>query len=122
MLHKGRLRGLEVRDRNGSLLGKVVDTYPFDGGGDLSFVLVRLGGFVGTHFVPVATSVSHDGELHVPWSKAEIEDAPALDAGRYVVDQAWAARAYWHVEELETLERLAVRSLAARASELLSAK
>jgi hypothetical protein len=122
MLHKGRLRGLEVRDRDGTVLGKVVDTFPFDGGGDTQFVLVRLRGFGGVHFVPVATSVTHEGELHVPWSKTEIEDAPALDGRRYVVDQAWAARAYWHIEELETLERLAVRGLAARASELLKAQ
>jgi hypothetical protein len=119
MLQKGRLRGLDVRDRDGVLLGRVVDTYPFDGGGDTSFVMVRLRGVGAVHFVPVATSVCHEGELHVPWSKLEVEDAPAVDSRRFVVDQAWAARAYWHVDELETLERLAVRGLAARASELL---
>jgi hypothetical protein len=119
MLHKGRLRGLQVRDRDGSVLGRVVDTYPTDGGGDQAFALVRLRGFGGVHFVPVAASVCHDGELHVPWSRFEIEDAPRMDNGRYLVDQAWAARSYWHVEELETLERLAVRGLAARAADLL---
>lgn len=121
MLHKANLRGLEVRDREGLVCGKVVDTYPCDGSGDPSFALVRLNGFGGTHFVPVAASVAHDGEMHVPWTKLEIEDAPSLDSHRHITDQAYAARSYWNVDELEMLQRLAVRGLASRFSALLKA-
>jgi len=36
------LLGLEIADVTGSTLGTVVDTYPFDGGGELEMVVLRL--------------------------------------------------------------------------------
>ena len=109
MRKKGLLLGMPVRDRDGVEIGRVSDTFPFDGSGTPTFALVRLRGFGGVHFVPVAASVVHDHELHLPWSLAEIEDAPQQDDGRFEADQVWASRSYWNLDELEILERLAAR-------------
>lgn len=109
MRNTGLLLGMPVRDRDGSVIGRVADTYPFDGSGTPMFALVRLGGFGGVHFVPVIASAVHDGELHLPWTLVEVEDAPTLSGGRFQADQVWASRAYWNLDELEIVERLAPR-------------
>ena len=47
------LLGLEVADVDGRSLGQVVDTYPFDGGGELEMVVLRLRRFGERRMLPV---------------------------------------------------------------------
>ena len=48
------LLGLEVADVNGGVLGQVVDTYPFDGGGELEMIVLRLRRFGERRMLPVS--------------------------------------------------------------------
>ena len=48
------LLGLEVTDASGVTLGQVVDTYPFDGGGELEMIVLRLRRFGERRMLPVS--------------------------------------------------------------------
>ena len=48
------LLGLDVADVYGRSLGQVVDTYPFDGGGELEMVVLRLRRFGERRMLPAS--------------------------------------------------------------------
>jgi hypothetical protein len=93
------LLGLEVADATGSTLGQVVDTYPFDGGGELEMVVLRLRRFGERRMLPVSELRLHDGRLVAPFSRRQIEDSPALSTGRHADEDPWRAKTYWFYEE-----------------------
>ena len=60
------LLGLEVTDANGTTLGQVVDTYPFDGGGELEMIVLRLRRFGERRMLPVSELRLDGGRLVAP--------------------------------------------------------
>jgi len=99
MIIRGRLLGKTVADRMGAVVGRVEDTYPFDGG-EPEFAVVRTGRFGQRHMVPLHT-MKLDGEvLVVPFSRLDLEESPVVDGARFARDQADYARAYWNTHEL----------------------
>jgi hypothetical protein len=95
------LLGLEVADVTGTVLGSVVDTYPFDGGGELEMVVLRLRRFGERRMLPVSALHLHEGRLLAPFSRHQIEDSPALSTGRHADEDPWRAKTYWFYEEPE---------------------
>src|SRR6185437_7698316 len=61
--------GIEVADCSGAVLGSVVDTYPFDGGGELEMVVLRLRRFGERRMLPVSELRIEDGRIVVPFSQ-----------------------------------------------------
>jgi hypothetical protein len=95
------LLGLDVADSSGSALGSVVDTYPFDGGGELEMIVLRLRRFGERRMLPVSELRLHEGRLVAPFSRRQIEDSPALSTGRHADEDPWRAKTYWYYEEPE---------------------
>ena len=93
------LLGLEVTDASGAALGQVVDTYPFDGGGELEMIVLRLRRFGERRMLPVAQLRLNGDRLIAPFSRVQIEDSPALSSGRHVDEDPWRSKTYWYYEE-----------------------
>jgi hypothetical protein len=93
--------GLEVADVTGTVLGSVVDTYPFDGGGELEMIVLRLRRFGERRMLPVSELRLHEGRLYAPFSRHQIEDSPGLSTGRHADEDPWRAKTYWFYEEPE---------------------
>jgi len=98
------LLGMKVRDAEGGVLGRVVDTYPFDGGGELELVVMRLWRFGERRMLPIETLRFEWGELVAPYTRMQVEDSPALSTNRHAEDDPYRAKAYWRFEE--TAERI----------------
>jgi hypothetical protein len=96
------LLGLEVADVYGHGLGQVVDTYPFDGGGELEMVVLRLRRFGERRMLPISELRIEDGRLVSSFSRHQIEDSPALSTGRHADEDPWRSKTYWFYEEPET--------------------
>jgi sporulation protein YlmC with PRC-barrel domain len=72
-------RGLEVFDRDGERVGKLVEIYVEEETGRPEFALVRTGLFrLRSSFVPIGGAFTEEGALVVQVEKAEIREAPAL--------------------------------------------
>src|SRR5215217_497448 len=99
------LLGLDVTDANGTTLGHVVDTYPFDGGGELEMIVVRLRRFGERRMLPVSELRLDGGRLVAPFTRRQIEDSPILD-GRRVDDDPWRSKSYWFWEDPVALAHL----------------
>jgi hypothetical protein len=93
------LLGLEVADANGAVLGQVVDTYPFDGGGELEMVVLRLRRFGERRMLPISELRLESGRLQAPFSRVQVEDSPNLSTGRHADEDPWRAKTYWYYEE-----------------------
>ena len=66
------LLGLEVTDAGGVALGQVVDTYPFDGGGEMEMIVLRLRRFGERRMLPVSQLRLDDDRLIAPFSRMQI--------------------------------------------------
>ena len=93
------LLGLEVADASGAALGHVVDTYPFDGGGEIEMVVVRLRRFGERRMLPVSELRLEGGRIVTPFTRLQIEDSPGLSTGRHADDDPWRAKTYWYYED-----------------------
>jgi len=93
------LLGLDVSDVNGKSLGQVVDTYPFDGGGELEMIVLRLRRFGERRMLPVSELRWGDGKVTVPFTRHQVEDAPGMSAGRHADEDPWRSKTYWYYEE-----------------------
>ena len=99
------LLGLDVTDAHGTSLGQVVDTYPFDGGGELEMIVLRLRRFGERRMLPVSELRLDEGRLVAPFTRRQIEDSPVLD-GRRIEDDPWRSKSYWFWEDPVTAVRL----------------
>ena len=80
------LLGHEVIDGTGQPVGKVVDTYPFDGG-EVELVVVRLdGAFGGRRMLAVEDLWSDGFVLRTPFAAWQVEDSPELSNGRHAAE------------------------------------
>jgi hypothetical protein len=93
------LLGFRVLDRDGNEMGRVIDTWPDDGGWEVELVVVRLLRFGERRMVSVKDVVAWAGFLCVPYTRAQVEDSPAMEGGRYRADEPYRAMAYWRFEE-----------------------
>jgi hypothetical protein len=102
------LVGREVRDGAGRTLGPVIDTYPWDGGGEPELVVVRLPGLLGGPRMLRLVDLWDDGFfLRTAFARWQVEDSPELSIGRHSVDDPWRAKSYWLFEEPAGLLRTA---------------
>jgi hypothetical protein len=93
------LLGQDVFDADGALVGRVVDTYPFDGGA-VEMAVVRLTGAFGSkRLLSLDTVWFEDYGLRTPYSVWQVEDSPTLSDGRHAADEPERARSYWRFEE-----------------------
>jgi hypothetical protein len=95
--------GLEVADFTGTSVGHVVDTYPFDGGGELEMVVLRLRRFGERRMLPVSELRLQRGRLVAPFTRMQIEDSPGLSTGRHADEDPWRAKTYWFYEDPATV-------------------
>lgn len=74
------LPGREVFGSDGRRIGKVGQVFVLEGTDDPTWMTVHTGLF-GTHesFVPVSEATERGDELHVPFEKAFVHDAPRID-------------------------------------------
>ncbi len=87
--------GLEVRDREGTFIGTVRDTYPLDGGGEVQLLLVSVGRrFARNRYVPAQGLEAREDQVHLPFARADIEDCPSAEDRRWG-EPADVARGYW---------------------------
>lgn len=93
------LLGMELGDARGEPLGRVVDTYPYDGGGELELVVLRLCRFGERRMLPAADLKLVRGRLFAPYTRAQIEDSPPPSPGRHTADDPDRARWYWYFED-----------------------
>lgn len=74
-----------VYDQDGSKVGKVAQLYLDDASGEPNWVTVNTGLFGSNEtFVPLDRARVNNGEIHVPYTKDFIKDAPNLDADAHI--------------------------------------
>src|SRR3954454_25375287 len=93
------LLGIEVADSSGSVLGSVVDTYPFDGGGELEMIVLRLRRFGERRMLPVSELRIEHGRIVVPFSQHQGEDSRGLTTARHADEDPWRSKTYWYYED-----------------------
>ena len=99
--------GHEVIDGSGVSVGKIVDTWPFDGG-EVELVVVRLeGAFGGKRMLAVEDLWSDGFFIRTPFAAWQVEDAPQLSDSRHAAEDPYRARSYWRFAEPETFYALA---------------
>jgi uncharacterized protein (TIGR02271 family) len=77
------LTGANVTGHNGEKLGKVDNVYMDNETGRPEWASVKTGMFGGhVSLVPLATAEYRDGDLRVPYSKQQVQDAPHHDPGK----------------------------------------
>jgi hypothetical protein len=90
--------GVLLVDCHEDTIGRIDGTWPLDGSGEPEFAIVRTGRFGETRLVPLKDARVVDGLLQVPFTRREVDDAPALELGRYLYEQVDRARAYYLME------------------------
>jgi hypothetical protein len=93
------LLGFRVLDCDGEEIGRVVDTWPDDGGWEVELVVVRLVRFGERRMLPIDEVVAWGGVLRSPFTRVQIEDAPLVEGGKHRADDPYRALAYWRFEE-----------------------
>jgi PRC-barrel domain protein len=91
--------GLSVHDCRGEEVGRVVDTWPNDGGWELEMVVVRLSRFGERRMLPIEAITVWGERLYSSFTKMQIEDAPVAGEGVHRADDPYRALAYWRWEE-----------------------
>jgi uncharacterized protein (TIGR02271 family) len=75
------IRGANVMDRSGQKIGSVEEIYLDQETGRPEWATVKTGMFAGKlTFVPLAEAVRPGDNLRVPYDKAQVKDAPRVDA------------------------------------------
>jgi len=98
-VRRRNLLGLQVQDCNGEDIGRVVDTWPEDGGWELEMVVVRLSRFGERRMLPADSMITFGRALLSPYTRMQIEDAPVTGEGVHRADDPYRALAYWRWEE-----------------------
>ena len=91
--------GLQVHDCRGEEVGRVVDTWPNDGGWELEMVVIRLSRFGERRMLPIEAITVWGERLYSSFTKMQIEDAPVSGEGVHRADDPYRAMAYWRWEE-----------------------
>src|SRR3954454_19558064 len=74
-------RGQDLYDASGDKIGKIEEIYLDADTGAPEWALVNTGLFATTStFVPLRDATDEGGSLRVPYEKAQVKDAPSIDA------------------------------------------
>jgi uncharacterized protein (TIGR02271 family) len=74
-------RGQTLVDRDHDKIGEITDIYLDRQSGEPEWLAVKTGLFgSNVSFVPLAEAQTHEGHVHVPYEKAQVKDAPNVDA------------------------------------------
>ena len=99
-MRRQNLMGRRIFDITGERVGRVVETWPYDGGGEIEMAVVRMHRLGESRLVPVGTlRLRDDGDLVTPYSRWQVEDSPALEEGRHALAAEERAVSYWSWEE-----------------------
>jgi hypothetical protein len=98
-LSRKNLLGFRVLDCEGEEIGRVVDTWPDDGGWEVELVVVRLLRFGERRMLPVEEVVAWGGVLSAPYTRIQIEDSPRVEGGKYRAEEPYRALSYWRFED-----------------------
>jgi PRC-barrel domain len=103
------LLGYRVLDCHGEDVGRVVNTWPDDGGWEVSLVVVRMHKFGERRMLPIEDVVAWGGVLRAPFTRVQIEDAPVVEGGVHKADDPYRAFAYWRFEDYGGVDKVAPR-------------
>ena len=99
-MRRSVLLGHTVSDCHGDSMGRVIDTWPFDGGGEPELAVVRMAPLGQRRMVPIAGLVVLAGELRSPYARWQVEDSPPYGESRHTIDDdPHYAVSYWRWEE-----------------------
>ena len=99
-MRRSALLGQMVSDWRGEEVGRVVDTWPFDGGGEPELAVIRMGRLGQRRMVPVDSLMRVGVSLCLPYERYQIEDSPAYGEDRHAAsDEPHIALSYWRWEE-----------------------
>jgi uncharacterized protein (TIGR02271 family) len=74
-------RGQTLVGRDHDKIGEITDIYLDRQSGEPEWIAVKTGLFgSNVSFVPLADAQEHDGHIHVPYDKAQVKDAPNVQA------------------------------------------
>jgi hypothetical protein len=94
------LMGQTVCDWSGQELGRIIDTWPFDGGGEAELAVLRMGRLGARRMVPVDALLQLGDRLRLPYSRWQVEDSPPFGENRHTTDDdPHCAASYWRWEE-----------------------
>jgi hypothetical protein len=101
-MRRSVLLGHMVSDWQGDELGRVVDTWPFDGGGEPQLAVLRMGRVGARRLVPIEDLEFVGPELRLPYARWQVEDSPPFGENRHTLDDdPHCAASYWRWEEPE---------------------
>ena len=99
-MRRSTLLGLTVSDCQGKVVGRVIDTWPFDGGGEPEMAIVRLGRVGARRMVPVSALRKFGDVLALDYARWQVEDSPPCGESRHTFDDdPHYALSYWRWEE-----------------------
>jgi sporulation protein YlmC with PRC-barrel domain len=83
------LQGATMVDRTGSRIGKVEDVFLDRQTGRPAWAAVKIGLFAHKHtLVPIADAfLNPNGEVQVPFTKAQVKNAPSIDPGEQLTPE-----------------------------------
>jgi hypothetical protein len=94
------LLGHMVHDWAGVELGRIVDTWPFDGGGEPELAVLRIKGLGARRMIPVDALLHLGDGLRLPYARWQVEDSPPFGEHRHALDDdPYCAQSYWRWEE-----------------------
>ncbi len=89
--------GLDVYGSSGEKIGEVSDIYIDDATNRPQWLTIEGGWFgMNHHFAPIEGAEYRSGNLHVPFTKEQIKDAPSVDADNDHLDPGEETRLYTH--------------------------
>src|SRR4051812_50004863 len=95
-MRRSVLLGQTISDWQGDVLGRVIDTWPFDGGGEPELAVVRMGRLGQRRMVPISELIVVAGELRLPFARYQVEDSPPYGEDRHTLDDdPHCAASYW---------------------------
>jgi hypothetical protein len=99
-MRRSVLLGQTISDWHGDPLGRVIDTWPFDGGGEPELAVVRMGRLGQRRMLPIDQLQFVGGELRLPFARFQVEDSPPFGEDRHTLDDdPHCAASYWRWEE-----------------------
>lgn len=89
--------GLDVYGSSGEKIGEVSDIYIDDATNRPQWLTIEGGWFgMNHHFAPIEGAEYRSGNLHVPFTKEQIKDAPSVDADNDHLEPGDETRLYTH--------------------------
>ena len=99
-MRRSALLGHTITDWQGEVLGRVIDTWPFDGGGEPELAVLRMGRPGCRRMIPVDALLQLGDAFRLPYARWQVEDSPPFGENRHTLDDdPHCAASYWRWEE-----------------------